>query len=268
VWRSDSREPDAAIGQIPAAGDVLNELRVVHDGHAAWILNGQNLFQVEKTGVVAIAELPAEMTMIDVSPNGKEVLLASETRILRYPRNLVGAPLSTPVPDLQRAELISRVARFGDALLIATTFGRLLALDETTGAVRTSFQLPHAGALAVDVIESEPGRAVLAFGADGVARLLDDQLQLQQSALIGPAGASVHVFPDGDRAVLGTTDGELRIVETTSLEVMQRLGRVDIPAFHEPTADGRAVVGVEAIGQRDTDDQFITRVEVRPVCPC
>lgn len=173
------------------------------------------------------------------------------------------------VTALEPHELMQTLAADaeGEIVYAATTFGRLLALDVATGHLAAERMIsPALGTLAVAVVPGGDGNdRVVTYGADGMVREFDAELEPVQATPVPGTGRLLELAPDGSSLLAGTTEGTLVLIDPDSLRVIQHVidDRANTGGYHfSPSGDLVVGTSLRRTGDTDEPDSFDDQLEV------
>jgi hypothetical protein len=180
-------------------------------------------------------------------------------------------PVAIELQDVEDPEYILAMAvgPHGTAYL-TTNLGRLLSVDVKDGRVKRSVNNTPAFAeagLAV-LIDHPDGLRVVTHGSDGILRVFDADLELVEHVLTAGSGRTLQPAPDGRTILAGTVQGDILLLDSLTLDTVQRLATDRSHArsylFSE---SGELVYGIGLVESSSTDSGWANRLDVLPVRP-
>lgn len=225
-------------------------------GDTAVIATTDGLALVRRSGASVEVPLGEEVTGIEAVPQRGVVVTTHDKIVVIADIAMVEVPSTVAIDAIASPEAVSDLA-VDDAggAYVTTNFGRLIALDTDDGAVKAhEVVAPALSEIAVVAADIGGQIAVLVYGADGVLREFNEDLETQRAVSLPGSGRSLLLSPDRRLILVGTTQGHIKLLDTSSLEVIGDLAEQRLHSrSYVFSPDGRHVVGVH-INRSATDD--------------
>lgn len=243
------RLPDGSSRSLGTLGRINDQVQPAVVGKRLLVATGGGLALVDDSGIVGTSALKSTTRFL--ARQGDGVILATDNALI-------------PIADLDHLDGLDRravvvqglkdnesiqgaaVGAEGQQVFIATNFGRILVVDERSGAVLRSREVSPA--LTPLRIVTAPGARgstrVVSYGGDGAVKEFTAALDPVHAAPLPGQARILEVAPDGSSILAANTDGRIVLLERDSLRVVQELatGRASTGGYHF-TADSRTVVG-------------------------